>query len=73
MKIPFFRYPHIYNQQKDALLKTITSVMERGAFILQAELSEFEKNISDFVDTKYAIGVANGTDSLNLALLSAEI
>jgi len=48
-------------------------VMERGAFILQSELDEFEAAAAKFVGVKHAIGVANGTDSLNLACRAAGI
>lgn len=73
MEIPFFRYPHIFTQQREAILHSMMSVMERGAFILQSELTEFEEAAAKFVDAKYAIGVANGTDSLNLACRAAGI
>lgn len=47
--------------------------MDRGAFILQDELREFEQKVAGFVGAKYAIGVANGTDSLFIALRAAGI
>jgi dTDP-4-amino-4,6-dideoxygalactose transaminase len=48
-------------------------VMDRGAFILQGELKEFEQRIAAFTGAKYAIGVANGTDSLFIALHAAGV
>lgn len=48
-------------------------VADRGAFILQEELVEFEAKIAAFAGAKYAVGMANGTDTLFLALRSAGI
>jgi len=73
MEIPFFRYPHIFTQQRKEILKSMMRVLERGAFILQSELDEFEAAVAEFVRAKHAIGVANGTDSLNLACRAAGI
>ena len=42
MSIPFFRYPHLFAQQREEILKVMTAVMDRGAFILQSDLVEFE-------------------------------
>jgi len=68
MQIPFFRYAHVFGQQRDEILAAMLKVMDRGAFILQSELTEFEAAAARFVGSKHAIGVANGTDSLFLAL-----
>ena len=73
MQVPFFRYPHVFQQQRGEILAAIAKVMERGAFILQDELGQFEAEVARFVGSPHAIGVANGTDSLFLALLAADI
>lgn len=66
--IPFFRYTHLFEQQRDELLAAVTDVMERGAFILQRDLEEFEARLAAYVGATDAIGVANGTDALIIAL-----
>jgi len=71
--VPFFNYPHVYKQYQNEILPAMTSVMERGAFILQQEIDAFEQQAKEFVDAKYCVSVANGTDSLYLALLAADI
>jgi len=45
-------------------------VGNRGAFIMQSDVKDFESSLSDFTSAKYAIGVANGTDGLELAWMS---
>lgn len=42
--------------------------MERGAFILQSDLVEFEAALAGFTGASHALGVANGTDALIIAL-----
>lgn len=73
MNIPFFRYPHLFAQQRDELMEAMTGVMERGAFILQKENREFEEELEAFLGVKHAIGVANGTDGLIIALRAAGV
>ena len=63
MSIPFFRYPHLFAQQREDILKAMTSVMDRGAFILQSDLVEFETALAGFTGAEHALGVANGTDA----------
>jgi len=69
MDIPFFRYPHVFTQQREEILESMMQVMERGAFILQSELDEFEAAAAKFVGVKHAIGVANGTPCISLGPL----
>lgn len=73
MKIPFFRYHHLLESQRCEILKAVTMVMEKGAFILQKELENFESEVAKFAGSRYAIGVADGTESMILALLAAGI
>lgn len=72
-KVPFFNYPHVYKQFQDEIVPAMNSVLERGAFILQQEIDEFEKVAGKFVGARHCVSVANGTDSLYLALLAAGI
>ena len=73
MSIPFFRYPHLFSQQREEILSAMTEVMARGAFILQSDLVEFETRIASFTGAKHALGVANGTDALIIALRAAGV
>lgn len=73
MTIPFFRYPHLFAQQRSELSAAMTSVMERGAFILQQELSDFELQLEKYLGVNHAYGVANGTDGLIIALRAAGV
>ena len=48
MKIPFFNYPSLYTLQKERIDKVINDVVSRGAYILQKDLEDFEKDFLAF-------------------------
>ncbi len=68
VKIPFFRYSHLFDQYREETVAAVVNVMERGAYILQEDLATFESSIEQFLGVKHVWGVANGTDGLILAL-----
>jgi dTDP-4-amino-4,6-dideoxygalactose transaminase len=43
-------------------------VLERGAFVLGEEVAAFERDFARFCGIAHCVGVANGTDALELAL-----
>ena len=60
------------NIHKSAL-KKLSKLFKKGDFILGKEVEVFEKNFSKFCGSKYAVGCANGTDALTLALKSLNL
>ncbi len=68
MKIPFLDLKAQYASIKDEMDATINNVIENAAFIGGKALSDFNNNFANFVGTKHAIGVGNGTDALIIAL-----
>ncbi len=71
--IPFFNYPALFKSREDDFIRIFKDVGSRGAYILQKDLKEFENNLADFTGTNFAVGVANGTDAIWLALMAAGI
>mgnify|MGYP000144299536 CR=1 FL=1 len=71
--VPFFNYPHLFKSHEDDFVRIFKDVGYRGAYILQKDLIDFEKNLAKFAGTKYAIGLANGTDAIWIALMAAGI
>lgn len=71
--IPFFNYPALYENQAKDLQIAIMDVCTRGAYILQEDLKNFERNLAKFLNVKHVFGVANGTDALWMGLLCAGI
>ncbi len=51
----------------------IARVLDRGHFILGPENEAFERAFADYLGVSSAIGVANGTDALELALRALEV
>lgn len=70
-QIPFFNYPDVFVTEEEDLVSIFCDVGRRGAFILQNEVSDFERSIANYVGVKYALGVANATDGLILGLRAA--
>ena len=51
----------------------IARVLEGGAYILGADVEGFEKQFANFIGVAHAIGVASGTDAIELALRACGI
>jgi len=62
--VPFFPYPKVFTEYEEEIINVIRSVGRRGAFILQDDLEEFERNIARLTGAKYCVGVGNATDGL---------
>jgi len=66
--IPLFDLKAQYLSIKEEVLTAIQSVLECSSFILGEEVIRFEEEYSSFCQTRFAVGVANGTDAISLAL-----
>ena len=73
MKIPFFRYAHVFQQHREELLLAFSRVAESGAFILQAETEAFEQELASYVGVKYAVGTGNASDAIELILRALSV
>jgi dTDP-4-amino-4,6-dideoxygalactose transaminase len=71
--IPFFNYPDLFAQHSKELTKVFQAVSSRGAFIMQDDLSKFEDKLAKYTGIKYALGVANATDAMQLLLKAGGI
>ena len=69
-QIPFFPYPKVFLENEERFVDIFRDVGRRGAFILQRDLEEFEAQIAAYTGAAHAVGVANATDGLQLALLA---
>jgi len=73
MKIAFGDLSRQYKKYKKEFDSIISGVFEKGSFILGENLKSFEKNFAKYLEANYAIGVANGTEALFLALKAVGI
>jgi dTDP-4-amino-4,6-dideoxygalactose transaminase len=62
-----------HQQIKFEIFEAFEKVYEKTAFSGGPFVEEFEKNFAAFCDTKYAVGVSNGTTALHLAMLALGI
>ena len=62
-----------YNIHKKEYDNAISQVLNHGKFINGPEVKELEEKLSDYVGTKHCITVGNGTDALQIALMSLDI
>lgn len=72
-EVPFFNYPAVFNSRREEFLDAMIDVLNRGAFIMQKDLKEFEKNLAEFSNCKYAFGVADGTAAILIALRASGV
>ena len=73
MKIPLVDLKAQYGSIKEEIDEAVRRVIERGEFILGPEVEALEKEVAAYLGVKYAVGVASGTDALQLALLACGI
>ena len=62
-----------YESKKNKIDKSIASVLKKNKYILGQEVNLLEKEFSKFIGTSYSIGVANGTDAIEIVLRSLGI
>ncbi|HEY0368761.1 MAG TPA: DegT/DnrJ/EryC1/StrS family aminotransferase [Chthoniobacterales bacterium] len=66
--------PHAgYLAHKTEISAAIARVLESGHYILGADVAAFEQEWAEYLHLGHAVGVANGTDALELALRALEI
>ena len=73
LSIPFFDYPRVFTDDRDKLIRIFTDIGERGAFILQKDVSEFEHSLTVSTKSRHCVGVANATDGLELCWMEVGI
>ncbi len=72
-EVPILNLKEQYASIAHDLEQTVLSVLRSGNYILGQYCTKLESEIASLCQTKYAIGVANGTDALILALWSLDI
>lgn len=73
MEVPFLDLKAQYATIRDEVHDAMNRVMEKTAFAGGPFVQEFEESFAVYCQTKYAVGVSNGTAALWLALAALEI
>ena len=62
-----------YQQLKKRIDSRIQSVLNHGQYIMGPEINELEEKLADYVGVKHVVSCANGTDALQLCLMTLDI
>ena len=73
MRIPLVDLKAQYDTIKEEVDAAIQRVLQDGQFILGPDVRAFEEEMAAYCGTKFAVGVASGTDALRLVLLACGI
>jgi dTDP-4-amino-4,6-dideoxygalactose transaminase len=70
MKVPFFDLGAQFKSIEDEIKSALDEVFQTQQFILGAKVQALEETIARYCRTRYAVGVASGSDALLLALMA---
>ncbi len=73
MIVPYLDLARYNTDIGDEIKNAISNVIDSGTYILGDEVSNFEKEYSNYCQAKYTIGVGNGMDAIILMLKAAGI
>ena len=68
MGVPLFDTSTPVLGLREELRGAVDRVLESGRYILGPEVDAFEREFADYCSTAHAVGVANGTDAITIAL-----
>lgn len=67
-QVPFITLNRFENGFRENFLNGVTTLFEKTQFVGGPIVAELETELAKFVKSKYAIGCANGTDAIQIAL-----
>lgn len=73
MHVPFVNLSNSTDILRKEIMSSIGRVVDSGSYILGQELATFENELSRYLHKGYCVGVANGTEALELSLMASGI
>jgi len=73
MKVEFYGHVRQYRNIKKQIDANLREVLLSGAYVMGPMLKRFEAELAAYHGTKHAVGLANGTDAIWLALMALGI
>ena len=73
MKVPYLDLKVTNKNHSKILLKRFKKILDHGRIIEGPEVKDFENKISNYLQSKYAVGLSSGSSALFLALQSLNI
>jgi dTDP-4-amino-4,6-dideoxygalactose transaminase len=71
--VPFCRLTDLIESTRFEWEPRLDALFRRGHFVLGEEVAAFEQEFAAFLGANFAVGVANGTDAISLALRAARV
>lgn len=71
--VKFLDLQYQYNTIKEDIDNAIQTIINNSSFIGGKELKSFESNFASFQNAKYCVGVANGTDAIEIAIEALDL
>jgi dTDP-3-amino-3,4,6-trideoxy-alpha-D-glucose transaminase len=68
MSVPLFDTSSALEPLREPLREAVARVLDSGRFILGPEVEAFEREMAFYCDARHAVGVANGTEAITIAL-----
>jgi dTDP-4-amino-4,6-dideoxygalactose transaminase len=72
-QIPFLDLITPHRELEDELVAVFREAVRSAQFIGGPQVDAFEQEFADYCGTRYAVGVANGTDAVRFALMAAGV
>jgi dTDP-4-amino-4,6-dideoxygalactose transaminase len=73
LKVPLLSLTGQYRQLRREVLREVQKVCDSQRYILGSNVEALEKEIARYCGTRYAVGVASGSDAIRLALMAAGV
>lgn len=73
LSVPFVDFKRRYALYRDEILSAVDEVFSSGTYILGEPVEQLEKQLSQYLNTPYVLGVANGADALMFGLKVLDI
>lgn len=71
--IDFLNLKKVNNKYRDEIITAVTAVIDSGWYINGEQVAKFEAEFASYCGTKFAVGVGNGLDALQLILKAYDI
>jgi dTDP-3-amino-3,4,6-trideoxy-alpha-D-glucose transaminase len=68
MNVPLFDTSTTLELLREELREAVAGVLDSGCFILGPQVEAFEREFAAYCGTRHAVGVANGTEAITIAL-----
>jgi dTDP-4-amino-4,6-dideoxygalactose transaminase len=73
MEVPLVDLKRQYSNIKNEIGEAVQAVLDSGSFILGPNVAALEEEVASYCGTRFAVGVASGTDALELSLRALNI